>query len=72
MTETAWQTARAMLCGDVATSLKPVVRTLPLRVYPEVKASRITNSDNLKERLKLIMLVQKQDMVDYMIDAKIH
>ena len=67
MSETASQIARAILCGNVATSLSLVVRTLPLRVYQEVKASRITNSDDLKERLKLIMLVQKQDMVDYMI-----
>ena len=67
MTETAWQIARAKLCGNVTTSLNPVVKTLLLRVYQEVKASGLTKSDDLKERLKLIKIEQKQDVVDYMI-----
>ena len=63
MSETASQIARAILCGKVETSLNLVVKTLILRLYQEVKACGLTKSDDLKERLKLIMLEQKQDMV---------
>ena len=63
MSETASQIARAILCGNVDI----VVKTLLLRLYQEVKASGLTKSDDLKERLKLNKIEQKQDMVDYMI-----